>query len=110
MFRHARLLSDWFGERLAMRSFRRHGSWYTKGFRLSGELRAAIMRVETLDDLTRVFENVDRCQPFPPTAMRVIRGKTSGMQKKVSLPQGYLDHLDDATPPDGGDEDPGDGG
>jgi nifR3 family TIM-barrel protein len=110
MFRHARLLSDWFGERLAMRSFRRHGSWYTKGFRLSGELRAAIMRVETVDDLTRVFENVDRSQPFPPTAMRVIRGKTGGMQKKVSLPQGYLDHLDDATPPDGGDEDPGDGG
>src|SRR5439155_9454573 len=27
MFRHARLLSGWFGERLAMRSFRRHGSW-----------------------------------------------------------------------------------
>jgi hypothetical protein len=42
--------------------------------------------------------------------MRVIRGKTGGMQKKVSLPHGYLDHLDDATPPDGGDEDPGDGG
>jgi nifR3 family TIM-barrel protein len=110
MFRHARLLSDWFGESLAMRSFRRHGSWYTKGFRLSGELRAAIMRVETVDDLTRVFESVDRTQPFPPTAMRVIRGKTGGMQKKVSLPQGYLEHLDDATPPDGGDEDPGDGG
>jgi nifR3 family TIM-barrel protein len=110
MLRHARLLSDWFGERLAMRSFRRHGSWYTKGFRLSGELRAEIMRIETVEDLIRVFDNVDRSQPFPPTAMRVIRGKTGGMQKKVSLPQGYLDHLDDATPPDGGDEDPGDGG
>jgi len=110
MVRHARLLSEWFGERLAMRSFRRHGSWYTKGFPLSGELRAAIMRIETIDDLIRVFENVDRSHPFPPTAMRVIRGKTGGMQKKVSLPLGYLDNLDDATPPDGGDEDPGDGG
>src|SRR5437588_8752413 len=30
MFRHARRLSDWFGERLAMHSFRRHASWYTK--------------------------------------------------------------------------------
>ena len=75
-----------------------------------GELRAAIMRVETVDDLTRVFEDVDREQPFPPSAMRVIRGKTSGMQKKVALPHGYLENLDDATPPDGGDEDPGDGG
>jgi hypothetical protein len=42
--------------------------------------------------------------------MRVIRGKTSGMQKKVSLPLGYLDDLEDSTPPDGGDEDMGDGG
>jgi hypothetical protein len=30
--------------------------------------------------------------------MRVPRGKTSGTQK-VSLPQGYLDSLDDDTPP-----------
>jgi len=110
MLRHARLLSDWFGERLAMRSFRRHGSWYTKGFPLSGDLRAAIMRIETVEDLVRVFEGVNRSQPFPPSAMRVIRGKTGGMQKKVSLPLGYLDHLDDATPPDSHDDDSGDGG
>ena len=110
MLRHARLLSDWFGERLAMRSFRRHGSWYTKGFPLSGELRAAIMRIETVDDLIRVLGGVDRSQPFPPSAMRVIRGKTGGMQNKVSLPLGYLDHLDDATPPDSHDDDSGDGG
>jgi nifR3 family TIM-barrel protein len=110
MFRHARLLAEWFGERIAMRSFRRHGSWYTKGFSLSGELRAAIMRVETLEDLSRVFAGVDRAQPFPPSAMRVIRGKTSGMQKKVSLPEGYLDDLSDATPPGADADDPGDGG
>ena len=110
MLRHARLLSEWFGERLAMRSFRRHGSWYTKGFPLSGELRAAIMRIETVEDLIRVMQGVDRSHPFPPAAMRVIRGKTGGMQKKISLPMGYLDNLDDATPPDGGDEDAGDGG
>ena len=42
--------------------------------------------------------------------MRVVRGKTTGVQKKVSLPHGYLDDLEDATPPDGGDEDMGDGG
>jgi len=110
MFRHARLLAEWFGERPAMRSFRRHGSWYTKGFRMSGEIRSAIMRVETLEDLCRVFASVDRNQSFPPSAMRVIRGKTSGMQKKVSLPLGYLDNLVDATPPDSDDDDPGDGG
>ena len=30
--------------------------------------------------------------------MRVGRGKRGGRQK-VALPEGFLDHLDDATPP-----------
>ena len=109
MFRHARMLSDWFGERMAMRSFRRHITWYTKGFRMSSELRVAIMRVETVDQLLNLFKDSDRTQPFPPSAMRVVRGKTTGIQKRVALPPGYLDHLEDATPPEG-DDDPGDGG
>jgi nifR3 family TIM-barrel protein len=110
MFRHAELLSDWFGERLAMRSFRRHATWYTKGFRMSSELRADLMHVETMAELIRLFEPVDRNQPFPPSAMRVFRGKTTGIQKKVALPQGFLDDPEDATPPEGADCDIGDGG
>ncbi|HEX4999609.1 MAG TPA: tRNA dihydrouridine synthase DusB [Terriglobia bacterium] len=110
MFRHARMLADWFGERMAMRSFRRHASWYTKGFRATAELRAELMRVETVDALVTLFEGVDRSQPFPPSAMRVIRGKTTGVQRKVALPAGYLDDLDDATPPGADADDPGDGG
>ncbi len=110
MLRHAQMLADWFGERMAIRSFRRHATWYTKGFRLSSEVRVAIMRVETVAQLAELFDSVDRSQPFPPSAMRVIRGKTTGVQKKVALPHGYLDDLEDATPPDGADDDPGDGG
>jgi hypothetical protein len=41
--------------------------------------------------------------------MRVPRGKTSGTQT-VSLPDGYLDHLDDDTPPAPETEEDGDGG
>ena len=110
MFRHARMMADWFGERLGLVSFRRHASWYTKGFRMTSELRAGMMRVESMEDLNRLFESAERQQPFPSAAMRVIRGKSSGMQKKVSLPLGYLNDLDDATPHDGADEDMGDGG
>jgi nifR3 family TIM-barrel protein len=109
MFVHARKLADWFGERLAMHSFRRHASWYTKGFRINSEIRAALMRVETLVQLEDLFCNVDRSQPFPPSAMRVVRGKATGTQK-VALPLGYLDSLDDDTPLCGSDDDPGDGG
>jgi nifR3 family TIM-barrel protein len=109
MFRHARKLSDWFGERLAMHSFRRHASWYTKGFRLSSEIRVALMRIESVSQLEDLFQDVDRSQPFPPTAMRVVRGKATGTQK-VALPVGFLDNLDDDAPLVGSDVDVGDGG
>ena len=109
MFRHARILADWFGERLAMHSFRRHASWYTKGFRVSSEIRAALMRVETVCQLEQLLSDVDRSQPFPPSAMRVVRGKATGTQK-VSLPAGYLDNVEDDAPLPGSDEDAGDGG
>jgi nifR3 family TIM-barrel protein len=109
MMEHARKLADWFGERMAMHSFRRHASWYTKGFRVSSEIRASLMRVETVVQLESLFHDVDRSQPFPPSAMRVVRGKATGTQK-VALPLGYLDDLEDDRPLCGSDEDPGDGG
>ena len=92
-----------------MHSFRKHASWYTKGFRISSEIRSAIMRVETVAQLEGLFRDVDLGQPFPPAAMRVVRGKATGMQK-VALPAGYLDNLDDSTPLPGADDDTGDGG
>jgi tRNA-dihydrouridine synthase len=109
MFVHARKLCDWFGERMAMRSFRRHASWYTKGFRLTSEVRAGLMRIETVAQLEDLFRDVDRSQPFPPSAMRVVRGKATGVQK-VALPAGFLNNLEDATPSPGADDDTGDGG
>lgn len=98
MFLHAERLVDWFGEKTAMTAFRRHMSWYTKGFRLTSQVRARMMQVRTLDEMASLFEDVDRDQPFPPSAMRVKRGKRGGRQR-VALPEGYLDSLDDATPP-----------
>ena len=109
MFAHARKLCDWFGERVAMRSFRRHASWYTKGFRMTSEMRAGLMRIETVGDLEELLRDVDRSQKFPPSAMRVVRGKATGIQK-VALPAGFLDNLDDETPSPGADDDAGDGG
>jgi nifR3 family TIM-barrel protein len=98
MLEHARLLADWQGEGDAMRSFRKHSAWYTKGFAGGGALREQLMRVGTLDELARVLALVDRTQPFPPEAMRVSRGKRGGRQK-VALPHGFLDDPEDATPP-----------
>jgi nifR3 family TIM-barrel protein len=95
---HATRLSQWIGEEHALRAFRRHATWYTKGFRGSAELRERFMRLATLAELDQVLLGVDPDAPFPAHALRVPRGKASGTQT-VSLPSGYLDHRDDATPP-----------
>nr|AFB69890.1 dihydrouridine synthase [uncultured bacterium] len=99
MLQHARLLAQWFGEDHAVRAFRRHTTWYTKGFRGSASVRQAFMQVKTLAELEAVASKLNPELPFPPDSMRVPRGKSSGVQT-VSLPEGYLDDLADATPPE----------
>ncbi|MET0343462.1 MAG: tRNA dihydrouridine synthase DusB [Polyangiales bacterium] len=96
---HARMLAAWIGEAAAMRMFRKHSTWYTKGFRGSAELRARLVHVTTLEELDQALSSCDPSTPFPPNAMRVPRGKASGRQR-VQLPEGYLDQLDDDRPPD----------
>jgi nifR3 family TIM-barrel protein len=98
MLEHARLLVEWLGESGGMPSFRKHATWYTKGFAGGAALRERLMRVRTPAELTDILAGADHRLPFPPDAMRVPRGKTAGRQK-VALPDGYLDTLDDATPP-----------
>jgi nifR3 family TIM-barrel protein len=109
MREHAELLSGWLGETTALRSFRRHSTWYTKGFRGSAAFRERAMHLSTLSELDALLSALDPSEAFPPSAMRVIRGKSAGTQS-VSLPHGYLDCRDDATPPDAAAEDAFSGG
>jgi tRNA-dihydrouridine synthase len=98
MREHARLLAGFQGEDPAMRAFRKHSAWYTKGFPGGSTLRERLMRVSSLVQLDEILGGADRSLPFPPDAMRVGRGKRGGTQK-VALPEGYLDDLQDDTPP-----------
>ncbi|MCH2110335.1 MAG: tRNA dihydrouridine synthase DusB [Polyangiaceae bacterium] len=97
MVEHASLLADWIGEGPALRAFRRHATWYTKGFRGSAKARARFMKVSSMEELKEVVASLQQDQPFPPEAMRVPRGKTSGTQT-VSLPEGILENRLDSTP------------
>jgi tRNA-dihydrouridine synthase len=98
MREHARLLAEFMGEGPAMRAFRKHGGWYTKGFPGGSALRERLMRVSSLAELEATLAGADRTLRFPPEAMRLGRGKRGGTQK-VALPEGYLDDLEDDTPP-----------
>ncbi|PRQ05056.1 tRNA dihydrouridine synthase DusB [Enhygromyxa salina] len=111
MREHAQAMVAWYGreslspsrgllsvEQVAMRAFRKHASWYTKGFRGSAALRERLMHVETLAELDALLRSCDGDEPFPEHALRAVRGKR-GRQRKVALPAGYLDDLDDDRVP-----------
>jgi nifR3 family TIM-barrel protein len=83
----------------ALRAFRKHASWYSKGFRASAALREQLMHVETLAGLEQLLAQLDADEDFPEHALRAVRGKR-GRQARVVLPHGYLDSLDDDRPPD----------
>jgi nifR3 family TIM-barrel protein len=100
MIEHARLLVDWFeAEKPSMNAFRKHAGWYTKGFASSARLRDRLMRVTTLDELAEALADIDRAERYPVDAHLFRRGKRGGTQKVV-LPEGYLDDVDDDTPPE----------
>jgi nifR3 family TIM-barrel protein len=107
MREHLRRLCAWFGEGVGVRMFRKHATWYTKGFRGSAEIRARVMSAGTLAEVETILASLDPDERFPPTAIRVPRGKTAGTQV-VALPDGYLNDRNDATPPEA--EEEGDGG
>ena len=106
MLEHAQRLCAWVDEPHGVRMFRKHATWYTKGFRGSARVRNELVRASTLEELRQVLARLDPDERFPPSAMRVPRGKTGGTQK-VALPDGYLAALDDDTPPEAEDENDG---
>lgn len=109
MLEHAEQLAQWCGEHKGLRAFRKHATWYTKGFAGSTRLRERLTQVSTLAELRDELAAVDRAEPFPAAALRVPRGKHGGRQRVV-LPEGYLDSLHDDAPPDAAAEDPISGG
>lgn len=68
-----------------------------------------LTRFALYDEFAEILGGVSGELPFPPSAMRVPRGKHAGRQT-VALPDGYLDHLDDDTAPGAEADDVSDGG
>jgi len=106
MLAHAAALCERMPEAAAMRAFRKHINWYTLGFTLVGLERAALMQVADLEVLRGLGRRIDRDEPFPASSLRAVRGKGEA-QAAVALPHGYLDDLDDPTPPAAEDDDSG---
>lgn len=90
MQEHARLLVEHFGPRHGINLFRRHPSWYLKGFAVGPEIRDLLSRVADLSELKRLLGRLDPTIPFPGEAHRMVRGHSGG-SRRVKLPHGYLE-------------------
>jgi nifR3 family TIM-barrel protein len=90
MQRHAELLCELYGDYKGIRDIRKHIAWYLKGFSAGGELRTKLALVESLDEFANLLGQLDLDQEFPESIIDKPRGRT-GSEKKVSLPQGWLD-------------------
>ncbi|GAA3673251.1 tRNA dihydrouridine synthase DusB [Nocardioides ginsengisoli] len=94
MRRHAELLSEHMGEERGCKEFRKHVTWYLKGFRAGGELRRSLGLVDSLASLDRLIEKLDPDEPFPRSELGAPRGRQGAPRGKVVLPEGWLDDTD----------------
>jgi nifR3 family TIM-barrel protein len=95
MRRHAELLADLMGEDKGCREFRKHVSWYLKGFPVGGDLRRDLALAQSLSGLDRLLAALDPSAPFPVGELGSPRGR-QGSPRRVVLPQGWLEDVDGA--------------
>jgi nifR3 family TIM-barrel protein len=94
MRRHAELLSEHMGEERGCKEFRKHVSWYLKGFRAGGGLRHSLALVDSLGALEVLLEDLDPDEPFPVSELGSPRGRQGSPRERVVLPEGWLDDTD----------------
>ncbi|MBD8869975.1 tRNA dihydrouridine synthase DusB [Nocardioides donggukensis] len=94
MRRHAELLAEHMGEERGCKEFRKHVSWYLKGFPAGSTLRHALALVDSLATLDVLLAELDPEAPFPVGELGTPRGRQGSPRKRVVLPEGWLDDTD----------------
>jgi nifR3 family TIM-barrel protein len=94
MRRHAELLTQHMGEERGCKEFRKHVSWYLKGFSAGGELRRSLALVDSLAALDGLLSRLDPDEPFPVHELDTPRGRQGRPRDRVVLPDGWLDDTD----------------
>jgi nifR3 family TIM-barrel protein len=97
MRRHAELLCRHLGEERGCKEFRKHVSWYLKGFAVGGERRRSLALVSTLAELDSRLDDLDPDEPFPVAELGVPRGRQGSPRSRVALPEGWLDDASGAA-------------
>ena len=91
--RHAELLVEFFeDEDRGCKDIRKHVAWYFKGYPVGGELRAALARASTLQEIDGLLGTIGDA-PYPGAGAEGQRGR-AGSPKRTALPEGWLDSRD----------------
>jgi nifR3 family TIM-barrel protein len=100
MRRHVRLLVELKGDELhGVSDFRKHVGWYLTGYPAGPERRRRMAQASSLAELDDLLDELDPTATLPAGSEHLPRGHLHG-PKPVTLPEGWLDRLDDPTPPD----------
>ena len=94
MRRHAELLAQHLGEERGCIEFRKHVSWYLKGFAAGGELRRSLAMISSLAELDELLARLDPAEPFPVSELGAPRGRQGSPRDKVALPEHWLEDTD----------------
>ncbi|MGA8255509.1 MAG: tRNA dihydrouridine synthase DusB [Nocardioides sp.] len=94
MRRHAELLCEHMGEERGCKEFRKHVTWYLKGFAAGGPMRRSLALVDTLAALDTLLADLDPSEPFPVSELGSPRGRQGSPRDRVVLPEGWLDDTD----------------
>jgi nifR3 family TIM-barrel protein len=94
MRRHAELLGEHMGEDRGCTEFRKHVSWYLKGFAAGGEMRRSLGLVDSLAALDGLLADLDPDEPYPASELGAPRGRQGSPRRRVVLPDGWLDDTD----------------
>ncbi len=102
MLEHADALCTHSGHDSGIRNFRKHTGWYLTGYPVGSDVRRRMALVSSHAELSSIVDELDPSMIIVPGGERLTRGHTNG-PIRVVLPHGYLDDLDDLTPPDDAD-------
>jgi nifR3 family TIM-barrel protein len=88
--RHAELLVEFFeDEDRGCKDIRKHVAWYFKGYPVGGDIRSALARVSTLQEIDDILGTLGDA-PYPGAPAEGQRGR-AGTPKRTALPDGWLD-------------------
>lgn len=92
--RHVELIIEWTGSGDHMNHFRKHLAWYLKGYAVGPEVRRRAASITNATDIEALLDDLDPSLPAPAGVENINRSHSSA-QRRVALPEGWLDDPDE---------------